>query len=410
MQAQQAHVHHYVPQWYQKRFLRPGQSTCYYLDLHPDTVVSGSVRYRRRDLLPWGPARCFYKDDLYTLRLRNWTTDQIEKRFFGAIDIRGRNAVEFFGNCNGYSEGLHESFNALTVYMDAQRFRTPRGLDQLQARTELRDHNQTLIAMQHLFQFHTTMWTEGVWEIVKATQSPTKFIVSDEPVTFFNRRLFPSESVYPGGIELDQIGTRTLFPIDLNSCLIITHTQLVRNPRVNPNELRANARAYESTVRYLLDIQFGRELEEDEVLRINFILKTRATRYIAAAEKDWLYPEQRVSTTNWSKLDDDWFLYPNLYKVPFTSGIVVGYTDRRAWRSDEYGRQPGDPKFEDKKLRDKEWKTHLWAREQWAKKRVGKSIAHVATPGREDAVSDKIMQGLLVEEGLLPDPAHEKSA
>jgi hypothetical protein len=44
----------------------------------------------------------------------------------------------------------------------------------------------------------------------------------------------------------------------------------------------------------LLDTQFGRELEEDEVLRINYILKRRATRYIAAAEEEWLYPEKRV--------------------------------------------------------------------------------------------------------------------
>jgi len=77
-----------------------------------------------------------------------------------------------------------------------------------------------------------------------------------------------------------------------------------------------------------LDTQFGRELEEDEVIRVNFILKARATRYLAAAKEEWLYPEQRASTTNWAKLDDDWFLLPNLYKIRFSRGIVAGFRDR----------------------------------------------------------------------------------
>ncbi len=40
-------------------------------------------------------------------------------------------------------------------------------------------------------------------------------------------------------------------------------------------------------MKYFLDIQFGRELEEDEVLRINYILKRLSSRYIAAAEEEW---------------------------------------------------------------------------------------------------------------------------
>lgn len=274
----QAHVHHYVAQWYQRRFLQPDQTKYYYLDLQPDTVVSRTKTYQRRALLHWGTANCFCKDDLYTVKLGNWTTDQIEKRFFGDIDNRGKKAVDVFGDHTGSFKGQGESFRNLMPYMDAQRIRTPRGLDQLKQQADFRDHNVTLAAMQQLFQFHTTMWVEAVWEVARANQSVTKFIVTDEPVTFFNRRVFPRECPYPGGVELDQIGTRTLFPLGLNSCLIITQTQLVRNPRVNPTTLRANARAFQPTIKHLTDIQFGRELLEDEVLRINFILKTRATR------------------------------------------------------------------------------------------------------------------------------------
>ncbi len=113
---------------------------------------------------------------------------------------------------------------------------------------------------------------------------------------------------------------------------------------------RENARAYQTTMKNLLDTQFGRELEEQEVLRINHILKRRATRYIAAAEEEWLYPERHVVVRNWAELDDDWFLFPNLYKVPFAAEIVVGYRDGSVWAMDEHGRHPGNPKFKDEKL------------------------------------------------------------
>lgn len=377
MSTPQARVHHYVPQWYQKRFLNAGQFKFHYLDLHPETVLSNGVKYQRREMLRWGPAHCFCRDGLYTLRLGDWTTDDIEKRFFGVIDSLGRHAVEVFSDYQGICEGLHNAFEILPQYMDAQRFRTPRGLDQLKATINVRDHNLMLVAMQRLYRLHTTMWTEGVWEIVRARQSATKFIVTDEPVTFFNRRAFPSELIYPRDVGLDQVGTRTLFPLGVDSCLVITHLQLVRNPWINPATSRINARAYQSTMKSLLDTQFGRELEEDEVLRINFILKRRATRYIAAVEEESLYPERHVSTKEWSKLDDDWFLLPHLYKVPFTSEILVGYNDGTSWAMDEYGRNPGNPKYRDKELHAKDWITHNRAKHEWAKRREGKSVAHI---------------------------------
>ena len=148
----------------------------------------------------------------------------------------------------------------------------------------------------------------GNWEIVRATKSPTKFIVTDDPVAFYCKMVFESQWVYPNEMSPKQIGTPTIFPLGLDSCIIITHVQLLRDPWSTPTEMRTNARSYQSAMKHLGNIQFGRELEEDEVLRINYILKRRAVRYIAAAEKDWLYPERHVSTTEWTKLDDDWFL------------------------------------------------------------------------------------------------------
>ena len=158
-------------------------------------------------------------------------------------------------------------------------------------------------------------------------------------------------------------------PLSLDACLIITHTQFVRHPQIDPMTPRPNARAYQNTLRNLMDTQFDRELEEDEVRRINFILKKRATRYIAAAEEEWLYPEQHASTTRWLTLDDDWFLLPNPYKVPFTSEIIVGCNDGTAFAMDEYGRNPGHPNFKDPVLHDRDWMTHQLAQRQWAQKR-----------------------------------------
>lgn len=388
----QAHVHHYVPQWYQKRFLHEGQGKFYYLDLHPETIKCERVKYVRRSLLRWGPPRCFCERDLYAMKLGNLSTDDVEKYFFGAIDNHGREAVRFFSDYAGIPRGvdIHQAFQVLPQYMDAQRFRTPRGLEFLRAALGVRDKNSTLLAMQQLFRYHTTMWMEGIWEFVRARESATKFICTDEPVTFFNKKGFPSEYRYPNDVGLELIGTRTLFPLSMDCCLIITHLQLVRNPWGDPLKPRENARAYQNTLKNLLDTQFGRELEEQEVVRLNYMLKRRATRYIAAAEEDWLYPERNVSTKEWAKLEDDWFLLPNLYKVPFHAEIRVGYADGSVWAMDEYGRQPNNRKFRDKQLHDKEWNTRERAKREWVVLRRGKSVAHV-DKFQHDDVDDKIM-------------------
>ena len=68
--------------------------------------------------------------------------------------------------------------------MGAQRFRTPRGLEWLSRQVKLGDKNEALMFMQQVFLLHGTMWAEGIWEFVRARKSPTKFIVTDEPVTF----------------------------------------------------------------------------------------------------------------------------------------------------------------------------------------------------------------------------------
>jgi len=48
----------------------------------------------------------------------------------------------------------------------------------------------------------------------------------------------------------------------------------------------ANVRSFAPTMKRLRSIHFGRELEQADVLRINFILKYRATRYFADADEE----------------------------------------------------------------------------------------------------------------------------
>ena len=404
MRQQQSHAHHYVPQWYQRRFLPAGRTKFFYLDLHPEIVVRDGVSHQRQALLRWGPGRCFYERDLYTLQLGKWTTDEVERYFFGAVDARGRDAVAVFANYEGLKgPDVGRAFQSLVPYMGAQRFRTPKALDLIKKRLGGVDHNETLDLMGRMFQLHGTMWTEGVWEIARARRSPTKFIVTDEPVMFYNRSMFPSTWVYPEDANHKEIGTRTLFPLGLDSCLIITHLQLVRNPWATPTEFRVNARSYATAMKHLGDIQFGRELEEDEVRRINHILKKRAARYIAAGEEEWLYPERQASVTDWPQLEADWFLLPHLWKVPFTTGIMAGYRDGSKWASDEYGHHPWNPGYQNEIVRQRERNTFERAKREWAKRREGRSRARVDRFSHGD-VADSMMDDYLREEREAAEP------
>jgi hypothetical protein len=92
---------HYVPQWYQKRFLHAGlkEQKFYYLDLKPERIrhPDGEI-HLRNECRRLGPVNCFAKKHLYTLFFGNLAADVIEKRFFGNIDRYGAEAVEYFSN------------------------------------------------------------------------------------------------------------------------------------------------------------------------------------------------------------------------------------------------------------------------------------------------------------------------
>jgi len=364
---------HYVPEWYQKRFLVPGETQFHYLDLRPDRLPAGPGRfYYRNAMRRLGPANCFARDHLYTLKLGRWMTDMVEHGFFKQIDGEGMAGVALFSDFD-LKDGFDEAWHGLMAFMDAERYRTPRGLEHLSKVTRVSNHNALLIALQRIFQQNATMWAEGIWEVVTANNSKTKLLLTDNPVTFYNARAFPGAQTmaYPYDALLGWLGTRTIFPLDLNTCLIITHREFTRNPWKPPLRARINARSYASSIFDAQGVQTGRVLEEDEVLRINVILKKRADRYVAACKEEWLYPERHISTS-WSQLDDDWFLMPNLFELHLGGSIFVGYEGGHSAGWDEYGFAREHPQFE-KRERD-ETKTHRLAQREWGAKRLLRSV------------------------------------
>jgi hypothetical protein len=391
MTTQVSHDHHYVPEWYQKRFLVDGATKLHRLALKPSRIQTSTGHgYYEKDYLLRPPSRLFCTKDLYMLRFGPHETDAIEKGFFGMVDRAGCRSVEFFAKFHGPEKGIQEAHHGILRYMGAQRFRTPRGLDWLKRQS--RADQTVLVLLTQIFRAHETMWMEGIWEIVHADNSPTKFIASDSPVTFYNPRMPPGLAKYPGTEEWDKAATRTIFPLGHDRCLIITHLQFIRDPDIKADKSRSNARSFSPAFARFDDIQFGRQLEEIEVKKINFILKRAATRYVAAGKREWLYPETD-RTFGWAKMDDDWFMLPDPWRVTFRSKVMWGNNDGSAWSLDAYGRDPLHPDYDDRKQHDREWISQQKMKQQWALKRRGKARSRTSEFG--DHVSDKMIEDFL---------------
>jgi hypothetical protein len=88
------------------------------------------------------------------------------------------------------------------------------------------------------------------------------------------------------------------------------------------------------------DIQTLRHLSEQEVLEINFIIKSRALRYIGAAKEEWLYPERHVTKSDWYQYGNGYLLMPDPRGVTYGGQIFIGHRDGTSSAYDEYGRRP----------------------------------------------------------------------
>jgi hypothetical protein len=103
---------HYVPVWYQRRFI-PATAASHellYLNLNPGSLTDAhGVVHQRKSLRRLGPKHCFFETDLYATTLPTVDSTEIERFFFGGIDADGRNAVDHFGEFEHMKPGQHEA-------------------------------------------------------------------------------------------------------------------------------------------------------------------------------------------------------------------------------------------------------------------------------------------------------------
>jgi Protein of unknown function (DUF4238) len=373
------HHNHYVPISYQRRFMLAGQEKYYRLDLKPQTVFNGSVKYTRKAQHHWGPDSIFAEDDLYTTKWGAGDNTDIERFFFGQRDDEGVPAIDFIRDFDHEDQNYNAPlFNAFVRYMSVQKLRTPKGLEAFAAQSNTKDKNETLILLQQMQDMYCATWTDCIWQVADASESPAKFIISDHPVTVYNRAC-PHLSKYcvaANDPDIRMNATHTYFPLSLDKILIMTNLSWVRDPYQNEVKFRPNSKLFRETVFNFLAVQVGRKLTEDEVLQINLITKRRAYRYIAAAEEDWLYPERTVSTDYWKKFGDGYLLMPEPRLIHMGGEIVIGYEGGGGQSFSPYGHTRGQPGFKDEKRERRETDALRKFKAEWAVKHGAKYKAY----------------------------------
>jgi len=350
---------HYVPTWYQKGFLDVGQGELHVLDKNPEKTLvlpNGDIKIiSSRPFSRRGPFKFLRHLDLYTTTFLGAPNDEIERRLFGKIDDTGARAAAMFQNWpNTKRHDFHNSiprkygdpnkhFTAMIEYIDAQKIRTPKGLRFLKlvaARTgAILQQNALMSLMQSQRMFFCTMLAEGFWEIVGANESKQKFVFSDDPVTIYNCDHYPGSQMcqYPLDPHIFERGTRVVLPLNMNACLIISHIEHAKEPsRGKARQRRRNARAYDQTIISFLHIHRRRELNDREVATINYLIKRRAPRFVAAGQSQWLTPEALIGEPRWCEIDDT--LQHKEFAMKLAGGeILVKYQDDSILSSNEYG-------------------------------------------------------------------------
>lgn len=304
---QKSFKHHYVPQWYQRGFMFENQNDYFCLDLKPKIPKKKDGTHAKvKTIQKKGPKKFFVETGLYTTKYYNEENDDIERFLFGQIDSMGAEALPAMIDEDWMSK-MDTNFSRFFEYMDAQILRTPRGLEWIVKAIQSQSNNELLLHMQAIRRMHCTMWIEAKMEIVSSVASDVKFIVSDNPITTYNPVYTPEilKGIYPYTPAIKLLGTRTIFPIDMNHCVILTNLEYAMTPdQNNAQKQRQNARYHDDTIANFLDIIRERELSQESVLKINYIIKKSADKYIAAAKEKWLYPEELLNNFKWKELDE----------------------------------------------------------------------------------------------------------
>lgn len=331
---------HYVPIKYQKRFLLPGQKTLHCIDLKPYKDLPNGRRVKLTEKYNKGPGSYFHKKNLYTTNFFGMRNEDIETLLFGKMDNNISAAID--GLVANDPNILHKYFQDIFVYIDAQKLRTIKGLDWIRSNYFQLTKDELLLEMQFLRTMHCTMWIEGVMEIVSAEESDIKFIISDHPVTIYNPACPPESEAckYPNDPSTAWKASQTIFPLDLNHCLVLTNLEYATSPNeVDPVSSRTNPRFFSQTITRWDTVIRERKLKAEEVRAFNYIIKNRARKYIAAGKLEWLYPEKTYSQNEWGSLYKI-LLPPKDGLYQFGGEIYVGGKDGGlAWYQDAFGRR-----------------------------------------------------------------------
>lgn len=333
---------HYVPEWYQRGF-RIADADNWLLDIAPPHLrPDGTAILARPRQRP--PKACFWQNDLYITRFGEHLNDQIETVLFQGIDDSGAKAVRAF--IGGDAAQVHDQYQPMLAYLGAQKLRTPKGLEWIRSRYPALSQIELMREMQHLRQMFGTLWAECMHEVVSAEDSEVKFLVTDHPVTTFNAGLPLDASSLKLSNEAPVTwnGTQTLFALDANHLLILTHVPYAKDPdSVELTAKRVNARHFGHTMLRTDALIRGRRFDTDAVIAVNAWLKARAHKYIAAGEQDWLYPEQsaQMDMATLTRL----LLPPKQELWRHGGEIYIGYKDGSFGYRDSYGRTSRDHEF-----------------------------------------------------------------
>jgi hypothetical protein len=362
--------HHYVPEWYQERFMLSGEHQLYYLDLKPDTFFDPrGIAHQTKAIKHQGKRMNFAEKHLYTAYINGVQRKEIEKFFFGEIDRKGVDALSYFNDFDYPPKDWKDYFTDFMLYVSTQKLRTPKGLLEIERSMGTTSKFKVLNTLLRLRGLYCAHWTECVWMIADASKSDTKFIVSDHPVTVYNREYGPRSFECRNGNDPDtwQEGTHTIFPLSLDKILILTNLSWVRNPYQSAKNPLPNPNPLRDAIFKITDIQVRRSLSEEEVRQINFIIKSRALRYVAAAKEEWLYPERHVSRSDWSKYGHGYLLMPDPRPIHGGGTIMWGGGAQGGGSMDEYGRRPWEVDFEEKERNKTERKTLSWFKGEFAR-------------------------------------------
>lgn len=341
---------HYIPQWHQKGFMSERDNQLCHLARKEIPLPNGKSKVTQN--VKWyTAAQQFYEAHLYSTFLGNLANDEIEKKLFGPIDDNGSKAVRAF--LTDSQEKWHQNFKAFFTYLDAQKLRTPKGLDWIRSKYPELDQLQLMIEMQSLRTMHFTLWAEGVRELVSAENSDIKFIVSDHPVTVYNYACPPDSELckYPNDPDIALKGSQTIFPLDKNRCLILSNIEYALNPEnTNPLEQRTNATRMRRSMVNTIEFINNRILTEDDVNKINYIIKSRAKATVAAGKEEWLFPENDVDC-NWEELRHVLLPQPNmLYR--YSGEIYARFEDGTIHYQDMLGRTTPPAKYLNKDINE----------------------------------------------------------